>query len=291
MTTRRNFLQQAGLLTAGIIIAPSCMMSKAESNKNIGIQLYTLREELPKDAKGVIGKVAQAGYKEVETFGYSSEGGFFGMKPTEFADLLKQHELKAPSGHFGFDPYISGENEDLLKSYIDAAKAVDMKYIIVPYLGENLRQSAADYQRVAERLSKAAEQCKAAGLQLGYHNHDFEFKKFGDTTGYEILLKETDPDLVVFEADLYWVVRAGLDPVALFKDHPGRFKLWHVKDMDKANPKINTEIGSGSVNFKEIFANAEVAGVEHYIVEQENFSLDPFESIAQSHTYLKENLL
>ncbi len=266
------------------------MVAKADT-KNIGIQLYTLREELPKDAKGVIGKVAQAGYKEVETFGYSSESGFFGMKPKEFADLLKQHNLKAPSGHFGFDPYISGESDDLLKSYIDAAKAVDMKYIVVPYLGQQLRQSASDYQRVAERLSTAAEACQEAGLQLAYHNHDFEFQQFGDTTGYEIILNETDADKVKLELDLYWVVRAGLDPVEMFKKNPGRYELWHVKDMDKANPKINTEIGSGSINFKQIFNNAKLAGVKHIIVEQENFSMDPFQSIAQSHTYVKENLL
>jgi sugar phosphate isomerase/epimerase len=290
MTTRRNFLQQAGLLTAGILIAPSCMMTNPDQKK-IGIQLYTLREELPKDAKGVIGKVAQAGYKEVETFGYSSDGGFFGMKPNEFAALLKEHDLTAPSGHFGFDPYIAGENEDLLKSYIDAAKAVDMKYIIVPYLGENLRQSASDYQRIAERLSTAAAACKDAGLQLAYHNHDFEFQQFGDTTGFNILLNETDADQVKFELDLYWVVRAGLNPVELFKKDPGRYELWHVKDMDKANPKINTEVGTGSINFREIFDNAELAGLEHIIVEQENFSMDPFESIAQSHAYVKENLM
>ncbi|WP_299758651.1 sugar phosphate isomerase/epimerase [uncultured Pontibacter sp.] len=290
MTTRRNFLQQAGLLTAGILIAPSCMVAKADQ-KNIGIQLYTLREQLPNDAKGVIGKVAQAGYKEVETFGYSTEGGFFGMKPNEFAALLKKHNLTAPSGHFGFDAYISEGKEDDLKSYIDAAKAIDMKYIVVPYLGENLRQSASDYQHIAARITKAAEACKSAGLQLAYHNHDFEFQQFGDRTGFDILLTETDPDLVKFELDLYWVVRAGKDPVELFKKDPGRYELWHVKDMDKADSTINTEIGSGSINFKEIFNHAELAGVKHMLVEQENFSIDPYKSIAKSHTYVKENLL
>lgn len=290
MTTRRNFLQQAGLLTAGILIAPSCMVAKADT-KNIGIQLYSLREELPKDAKGVIGKVAQAGYREVETFGYSKERGFFGMQPKEFADLLKQHNLTAPSGHFGLDSYIGEGNEEELKSYIEAAKAVDMKYIIAPYLGQQLRQSASDYQRVAERLSKAGEACKAAGLQVAYHNHDFEFQQFGDTTGLDIMLRETDPELVKFELDLYWVVRAGLDPVELFKKYPGRFELWHVKDMDKANEKLNTEVGSGSINYKQIFDNAKMAGVKHYVVEQENFAMDPFQSIAQSYTYVKDTLL
>ncbi|AKD02071.1 sugar phosphate isomerase/epimerase [Pontibacter korlensis] len=288
MTTRRNFLQQASLLTAGVLLVPSCVMAKA--NQNVGIQLYTLREQLPKDVQGVIGKVAKAGYKEVETYGYSKENGFWGLTPKEFSQLLKKNKLTTPSGHFGFDAYISGKDEDL-QSYIEAAKAVDMKYIIVPYLGENLRQTAGDYRHVAQRLSKAAEECNAAGLTLAYHNHDFEFKNLGDTTGYDILLSETDPNLVKFELDLYWVVRAGLDPVKLFKENEGRFELWHVKDMDKSTPTINTEVGSGSINFKEIFNNAKVAGVKHILVEQENFSKDPFQSITQSYTYVKENLL
>lgn len=288
MTTRRNFLLQTSLLTAGALVAPSCLMAKAD--QKVGIQLYTLRKELPQDVKGVMAKVAKAGYKEVETFGYTKSNGFWGLKPEEFAQVLKKNKLTAPSGHFGFDDYIKGKDEDL-KSYIDAAKAVDMKYIIVPYLGENLRQSAADYQHIAERISKAAEACKAAGLQLGYHNHDFEFKELGNTTGYDILLKETDPEAVTFEADLYWVVRAGLNPVELFKAHPGRFALWHVKDMDKANPSINTEIGSGSIDFKDIFAHAKLAGLKQVVVEQENFSLDPFVSIGQSQKYVKEKLL
>ncbi|TPE43566.1 sugar phosphate isomerase/epimerase family protein [Pontibacter mangrovi] len=289
MTTRRNFLQQASLLTAGVLLLPGCVM--AEGNKNVGIQLYTLRNELPNDVKGVIGKVAKAGYREVETYGYSKEGGFWGLSAEDFAKLLKENNLTSPSGHFGMDAYIGEGKDEDLESYIAAAKAVGMEYVVVPYLGEGLRQSADDYKRIAQRLNKAAEACKAEGLVLGYHNHDFEFKQFGDTTGYDILLQETDPELVKFELDLYWAVRGNKKPADMFKAHPGRFELWHVKDMDKNDPKLNTEVGSGSINYKEIFEHAKEAGLKHALVEQENFSMDPFKSISQSYTYIKENLL
>jgi len=115
--------------------------------------------------------------------------------------------------------------------------------------------------------------------------------KFGETTGYDILLKETDPNAVKFELDLYWVVRSGNDPVKLFTDHPGRFPMWHVKDMDKANNTINTEVGSGTIDFKKIYENAKLAGLEHLIVEQENFALDPYVSIKQSADYIKKNII
>jgi sugar phosphate isomerase/epimerase len=289
MTSRRSFLQQAGLLSAGLMMAPSLLYSK--QNSAVGLQLYSLREYIGKDVKGVIGKVAKAGYKEVETYGYSKENGFWGMQPKAFSELLKANKLTAPSGHFGLDPYIAEGKDDLLKSYIDAARAIGQKYIVVPYLGVPLRQNASDYQRVAERLNTAAEECKKANLQLAYHNHDFEFEQHGDNTGLGILLKETDPDLVKFELDLYWVVRAGKDPVELFQQHPGRFVMWHVKDMGKADPTKNTEVGSGSIDFKKIFDNAKLSGVQHIIVEQENFDMDPYKSITQSINYVKNNLL
>ncbi|MFT2008343.1 sugar phosphate isomerase/epimerase [Pontibacter sp. 13R65] len=289
MTTRRTFLQHAALLTAGALVAPSALLAKP--TQKVGIQLYTLREQISKDVKGVIGKVAKAGYNEVETYGYSLQNKFWGLEPKAFKQLLSANKLTAPSGHFGFDDYIGAGKDEDLKTYIEAAKAIDMKYVVVPYLGDKLRQSASDYQRIAERLNTAAEACKAAGLGLAYHNHDFEFQKFDNTTGYDILLNETDKELVKFELDLYWVVRAKLDPVTMFNANPGRFVMWHVKDMDKANPKLNTEVGSGSVNFRKIFDQASQSGVQHIFVEQENFSIDPFKSINQSYAYVKKNLL
>lgn len=289
MNSRRAFIKNTSLAAAGALLIPTFACSSPK--KRIGIQLYTLRETLPKDVKGVIRKVAEAGYKEVETYGYSLQNKFWGLDPKAFKSLLDENGLKAPSGHYGMDKFFTDGSTEELKSYIEASKIVGGEYISVPSLGDALRKDVDGYKKVAAGLNKAAELCKASGLKLTYHNHDFEFQPHGDTTGYQIMLKETDPKLVQFEIDLYWVVRAGHDPIQLFKENPGRFPLWHVKDMDKAKPTINTEVGSGSIDFKKIFDNAKIAGLEYPFLEQENFSLDPFESIKKSYNYINTELV
>lgn len=289
MNSRRTFLKQAGLAAAGALILPSYACSAPA--KTVGLQLYSLREQLPQDVRGTIAKVAQAGYKEVETFGYSLKDKFWGLTPKEFKALLDENGLKAPSGHYGMDTFISTGNQDELKSYIEAANAIGTEYIVVPYLGDALRGGEEQWKKVAQKLNEAAAITKSAGLKIAYHNHDFEFTKVGNTTGYDILLKETDPDTIKFELDLYWVVRSGQDAVKLFADHKGRFPMWHVKDMDKTDPTKNTEIGSGSIDFKKIYAQANLAGLKHLIVEQENFAMDPYASIKQSAEYVKKEIL
>ena len=289
MNSRRTFIKQAGIAAAGVLVMPSFACSAPA--KTVGLQLYSMREQLPKDVRGTIVKIAQAGYKEVETYGYSVKDKFWGLEPKAFKSLLTENGLTAPSGHYGMDKFILDGNADELKTYIDAANAIDSKYIVVPYLGDSLRKTADDWKKVGAKLNEAAALCKKSGLKLGYHNHNFEFDKVGDTTGYEILLKETDPKLVQFEMDIYWVVRSGNDPVKLFTDHPGRFPMWHVKDMDKTDNTINTEVGSGTIKFKNLYASAKLAGLQHLIVEQENFSLDPFVSIKQSADYIKKEIL
>lgn len=289
MNSRRTFIKQAGIAAAGVLVMPSFACSAPA--KTIGLQLYSLREQLPKDVHGTIVKIAQAGYKEVETYGYSVKNKFWGLEPKAFKSLLTENGLTAPSGHYSIDGFILDGNADELKTYIEAANAIDSKYIVVPYLGDSLRKTADDWKKVAARLNEASALCKKSGLKLGYHNHNFEFDKVGDTTGYEILLKETDPKLVQFEMDIYWVVRSGNDPVKLFTDHPGRFPMWHVKDMDKTDNTINTEVGSGTIDFKKLYGSAKLAGLQHLIVEQENFSLDPYVSIKQSADYIKKEIL
>lgn len=290
MNSRRTFIKQAGIAAAGALILPSFVACAAEA-KTIGLQLYSLREQLPKDVRGTIAKVAEAGYKEVETYGYSVENKYWGLDPKAFKALLDEHGLAAPSGHYGMDKFITDGNADELKTYIEAANTIGSSYIVVPYLGDALRQKEDDWKKVAARFNEASAICKASGLSLGYHNHDFEFVKYGATTGYEILLKETDPKAVQFEMDIYWVVRSGNDPVKLFTDFPDRFPMWHVKDMDKKDNTINTEVGTGTIDFKKIYANAKLAGLKHLIVEQENFSLDPYVSIKQSADYIKKDIL
>ncbi|MVN91734.1 sugar phosphate isomerase/epimerase family protein [Mucilaginibacter aquatilis] len=289
MTNRRTFIAQAGLISAGLALAPELLMAK--TNKVAGLQLYTLRAQLPKDVKGVIAKVAQAGYKEVEVYGYSKQNGFWGLSPVEFKALLTQHGLTSPSGHYGMDKLLETGSMDEVNDAIAAAKVLGHKYVTMPYINIKFRKTAADIKSIVTKVNTAAAHIKKAGLKMAYHNHDFELISVEGVTLYEELLKGTQPGMLDFEMDLYWVVRAGNDPVNWFKKYPGRFSMVHVKDMDKQDNKLNTEVGSGSVDFKQIFANAKLGGIKHYIVEQENFKIDPYVSIAQSSKYLLNNLL
>lgn len=289
MTTRRNFIKQSGLIAAAAFISPEEILA---SKKVAGIQLYTLRDQIRQDAKGAIQKCASAGYKEVELYGYGA-GKFFGMTVTELKALLKSLGLKSPSGHYTPAKFLfqNGEGDDV-KELIDVARNLGHSYITIPYLMPDQRKTLDQYKKLAERMNKAGEMVKSAGLQLAYHNHDFEFQSMEGSSGYEIIMNETDPSLLKLEADLYWVVRAGQDPVELFKRQPGRFHMWHVKDMSKTDPTQNTEIGNGSIDYKKIFASAKLAGVRHYFVEQENnYVPDAFASIATSSNYLRKTLL
>lgn len=283
MTTRRTFLAQAGLLGAGLALGLSSnrALAAGKINAKAGLQLYSLREELPKDVKGVIAKVAAAGYKQVETYGYSKKNGFWGLSAQEFKALLTKHGLTSPSGHYGLD------TEEQQNEAIEAAKILGQEYVTMAYINEDKRKTAADIKKIVADLNRLAQKVKKAGLKVAYHNHDFEFQTVDGVMLYEELLKGTTPSLVHFEMDLYWVVRSNQDPVAWINKYPGRFTMVHVKDMDKAKPELNTEVGKGSINFKSIFAKAKTAGIKYYIVEQENFSIDPFESITESAKYLR----
>ncbi len=219
MTNRRIFLQQAAVIGAGVLANPVDLFSKP--NQKVGLQLYTLRSQISKDVRTVIAKVSDIGFREVETYGYSLKGGFWGLNIKEFRSLLKSHGLKSPSGHYNFEPYLGVDNLDSLKENIEAANGIGQKYLTVPYLSEPLRKNLDSYKVLASKLNKAATLARKAGLQLVYHNHDFEFKDFNGTTGYDILLRETDPSDLKFELDIYWTVKAGKDPIALFQQNPG----------------------------------------------------------------------
>ena len=279
------------MAAAAALLVPS-FACVASDKKSVGLQLYSLRDELPKDVKGTIAKVAKAGFKEVETYGFSIKDQFWGLTPAEFKKLLDDNGLTAPSGHYGLGSYLTDGNTEELKAAIATAKVLGSEYVTIPWLDESIRKSADDYKKIAVKINEAGKLAKEAGIRLAYHNHNFEFDKQGDTTGYEILLKGTDKNLVDFELDLYWVVRSGNDPIKLFKENPGRFTMWHVKDMDKANPALNAEVGTGAINFKPIFADAKLSGMKHFFVEHEtNYKPNPIESVAASCAYIKKEII
>ena len=288
MPTRRQFLQQASLATTGLLINKKGWFT---NNKTIGLQLYTLRNQVTKDLKSTIARVAQIGYKNVETFGYS-EGKYFGLSTSDFAAIFAQYGLKTPSGHYVMPNFLSKGDEDELKRAVEDSRPLKHDFFVVPYLPDNLRTSLDDYKTLADRLNKAGEAAKGAGMRLAYHNHNFEFKDWGGgKTGYDILLTQTDPKLVNFEMDIYWVTKAGVDPIALIKANPGRLKMWHVKDMDSTPDKSFTEVGTGVINYKEIFKYQKLSGMEHFFVEQDQIKIDPYDSITKSLEYIKNNLI
>jgi sugar phosphate isomerase/epimerase len=292
MNTRRDFIKQTGLLAAAAAIIPSFACSPPIAKHAVGLQLYSLRDVIGSDITGIIEKIAAIGYKEVETYGFSVKSGFWGLTPKDFANLLKQNGIKAPSGHYDFPNSMAGKGHEDLKSCIEAANTLGCEYVTIPWLDESVRKDADAYKKVAEHLNEAGQLCKSAGLRIAYHNHDFEFKKLDQTTGLEIMLAGTDKNLVDFELDIYWAERSGVDPIALFKKHPKRFTMWHIKDMDKKDKNLNTEIGQGGINFKAIFADAKLSGVKHYFVEHEtNYKPNELGSIKSSFDYVNNQLL
>lgn len=288
MPTRRDFIRQSSLLTASLFLPKEDFFVVPQK---IGLQLYTLRNEMGKDAKGTLAKVAAQGYKTVETFGYGDHK-WFGLNVAELRSTLKANGLSTPSGHsFPASLFLQNGWEEKWKPAVEDAKAVGQEFIVIPWLEEQYRNDINNFKKIAAALSKAGGICKNTGIKLAYHNHDFEFAPLAGTTGYDVLLKETDPKLVFFEMDIYWVSKAGKDPLALFAKHPGRFAMWHVKDMDNTPQKNFTEVGNGVINYKKIFNYAKQSGMKYFFVEQDQCPGEPLASTAKSIAYLKKNIV
>ncbi len=294
MITRRSFLQQSAVLAAALSVRPSELF---KLHKVLGLQLYTVRDEVTKDLEKTIAQVAAAGYTHIELYGYEYKTRtFFGRSPWQFSELLKKNNLKTPSGHYGIADFLYEPNYkwDSWHHLIDDAHAMGHQYIVIPHIDDKHR-SADDYKRIAERLNKGGEISKEAGLITGYHNHDFEFADLDGGTPYEFMLKHTDPRFVKFEMDLYWMKYAGQDPIEWFKKYPGRFPMWHLKDMEEhtdGKEKGQTcEVGSGIIDWKAIFAQQNLAGLDYAFVEQEQYRRPVFDCIKTSADYIQKSLL
>ena len=291
MASRRAFVKSAALLSAGALVSPALLA--AAPKQYIGLQLYTVREAMQQDPTATLAKVAQLGYNSVEGATYTGTQKFYGLDPLAFAQVLKQNGLVMPSSHYVLGEALTNGQPTqgtILHGWdkaVDDAAQAGIKYMVCAYLQESERGNLDHYKQIAAHLNKAGERCKKAGIQLCYHNHDFEFAAQGGKLPYDILLKETDKQLLKMELDLYWATKAGHDPIALFKANPGRFPLWHVKDMDKTDKKDFTEVGNGVIDFKKIFANRQLAGMQYFFVEQDRTPGSPFDSIKQSIAYLK----
>jgi len=282
---RKEFLSLSSLGFLGI----SCGASVANhSSKNLAIQLYTVRNAVSKDLEKTLERLAVLGFKNLEIYGYN--GRFFGKNRTEFKSILKNTGLEIISSHHRTG-ITDKENGTLLQNWdktLEDLNFIGSKYAVCSYFPEAER-TIGNYQKLPEVLENAGKLSKQNGIQLAYHNHDFEFLKMDDENNfYDFILKNTSSDLVKMELDLYWISKAGLDPLDYFEKYPKRFPLWHVKDM-KSDTKDFTEIGNGTIDFKRIFEAKEKAGLEHWFVEQDSSDKDIFESISMSTKYIKEN--
>lgn len=273
MTTRREFLKTSAGLTLGAFFLPQ--LSQAAKVKNVGIQLYSVRKEMLADAVGTLQQLAKIGYQQLES-ARSEKGNYYGLQPKEVKKITGDLGLTMRSGHVHLD-------KDWQRS-VDAAAEGGQEYLICSSMPSQ-GQTIANYQRVADVFSKAGEDCKKAGLTFGYHNHDYEFEKVNGQALYDVLLNKTDPKLVKMELDLGWVIVTGNDPQAYFEKYPGRFPLWHLKDMDKAK-KESTEFGKGQINIVRMLQSAEKSGMKHFFVEQEEYASTAMESAKYDYDYL-----
>jgi sugar phosphate isomerase/epimerase len=276
MTSRRDALKAlAALAAAGLLPrAARASAANAASIDRIGLQLYTVRKAMAADMPGTLATVAKLGYREVEFAGY------FGRTPAETRHLLDDHGLTSPSTHLGLDAVQAG-----FGAAADSAHIIGQKYLTVASLDMRAIKSLDDWKRVADSFNDAGRRAKGAGLRFAYHNHVVEFATVDGQVPMDVLIAGTDPALVTFELDIYWATKAGFDVRTFFARFPGRFEMVHVKDATAAPEMRMTEVGSGTIDWKGIFAQHAKAGIAHYFVEHDE-PRDPMDSIRLSANYL-----
>lgn len=315
---RRTFIRNSAAAAAGISLLNTGFIShRAAISRDIGIQLYTLAQPLSEDFTGTISKLADYGYKNLEFAGpyyFSPEEeiknnplvavmglsgyGYHGHTPKEIRMMLDDLGLVSTSAHIS-DSSLKYNIDEA----IDAANIIGQKYILSPAFHG---QTPDDFKAAAELYNKFGEKCKASGIQYGYHTHNGEFADYDGVTPFEILVKETDPQLVCFELDLFWATVAGVDPVKVIQDNPGRIKLLHIKEMtqeldepyttfDPAEGmdmlmklmQNQTIIGEGVIDFKSIISQVDDAGIEQLFIESD-FPPEPLNYAQQSIKNLKK---
>lgn len=282
---RKDFLKISGAAAIGMAFT-SCSSSKTATArgtiKNLGIQLYSLRDDLPKDPKGILKQLASFGYKEIESY-EGGEGMFWGL------------------GNKGFKKYVDGLGMTMVSSHCDFRKNFDkkaaeaaeigMKYLISPYVGR--QKNLDDYKKIADEFNKAGEICRKNGIRFAYHNHDYSFRIQNGQYPQDIFMRNTNPALVDYEMDIYWVVVAGQDPTEWLKKYNQRFRLCHVKDRRKGvsfdtSENVSCIVGTGSIDFKTILRQAKNEGMQHYIIEQEAYEKAPIECVKEGAAYMNQ---
>ena len=300
---RRLFLRNSGIFASAVALAGIGCASGGNNNdgddttaKNsdttsnavaeqaigqFGLQLYTLRDDLPKDPKGILKQVADMGYKQIE--GYEgSKGLWWGMKNKEFKSYLDELGVTMISSHCDI-------KKDFERKAQEAGE-IGLKYLICPYLGP--QKKLDDFKKFADDFNKKGDICKKHGLRFAYHNHDYSFEKLEDQYPQDVMMQNTNADTVDYEMDIYWVAVPGEDPETWLKKYPNRWRLVHVKDREKGAPKgegeASTDLGTGSIDYKKVLRTAKDNGVEYFIVEQEKYTNStPLKSAQVDAEYMK----
>src|SRR3990170_782271 len=279
--TRRTFIATLGAAAVGAVSGCTVAATPRRRLNRIGLQLYTVRDQMQADLPGTLARVAAVGYREVEFAGY------FGRSPTDIRDLLARNSLTSPSTHVPIEMVRTQWRKTL-----DDSRQIGHQWVVVPWLSEAERGSVDSWKRLAAEFNVAGRAARDAGLRFAYHNHDFELQPIptrspvsAATIPLEVLITETDPALVDFELDLYWLAKGGGDPLDYFTRFGKRFPLVHVKDSKGAPEHTMTEVGSGSIDFRRIFAEGDKGGLRHYFVEHDQ-PADPLASITASYNHL-----
>lgn len=283
MMNRRRFLAYASAATAVAALAGRSAL--AATHTPLGVQLYTVRKQAEGDLRPLLKQIHAIGYAEVETY-----WNVYTHPAAELRQMILDAGLRVPSGHFDYNG-LSGK--------FDYARQLGVQWMVCPMLPKAMWSSLDGFRQAAKQFNEWGRRAKLQGMRFGFHNHDYEFRDFGGMTGYDVLLQETDPELVYFEMDCYWMTQAGLDPVAMLKQLGRRVRLIHLKDRKPGFPPSHdmgaasshfTEVGHGSIHWKAVLTEAESQQVEHYFVEQDESDQSPVESIRESYQYLRKLL-
>jgi sugar phosphate isomerase/epimerase len=297
---RRDFLKISGAGALGMMaLGPLGCATGTEADKKsagVGLQLYSIRDAMDQDVPGSLQKVSDLGYKYLEMAGYS-DGKFYGYAPAEFKKMAQDLGMEVLSSHTMVEA--EGITLDNAKIMADAHAELGVKYCVQPWVNEEDR-NIETYKKMIGDWNEVGKIMKEAGIQFGYHNHNFEFLQMdGIIPYYDLFMKEMDPELITMEIDLYWVTKAGQDPVEMFNKYPGRFQLFHLKDMyEETEPYFDVikddiaPVGAGIIDFKRIMAAKETAGMKYFFVEDDNQGNGkPFEGIQTSINSIVNNIL
>ena len=276
---RRDFLRTSSLITAGAWINPLRQIFTGDLEK-FGIQLYTLRDIIDDDPQGILKSLSSFGFKQIESYEGSS-GMFWGMGNKGFKSYLDDLGMQVVSSHCNIHSRFE-------QTAAEAAE-IGMKYLICPSIGP--QKSKEDWKKVCDLFNEKGEICKKNGIRFAYHNHAYSFKAFTGMIPHDFLMDNTDPDLVDFQMDIYWVVTGGADPVDYLEKYPNRFKLCHVKDRmkDAGNEHAaSCNLGTGIIDFPRILKVAKDQGMEYFIMEQERYDgTTPLDCAREGAKYLQ----